>query len=677
MIKIENNKLIRKFDGETVMVEAFGENSVRIRVTKLNKFTEENWALIEQKEIIPQISLNQKNSESSEIKANTVDNSETDGGVLTNGKIKVEINGLGKLLIKNQNDEVLLAEFQHNVHTSLNIPSRHLKGISGSNFYASMKFDSNDKEKIFGMGQYQNGIYDLKGTTLELAQRNSQASVPFMYSSLGYGFFWNNPAVGKVTFAKNITEWEAMSTNQLDFWITVGDTPAEIHKNYMEVTGKPPVMPEHGLGFWQCKLRYQTQEEVLEVAREYKKRGIPLDVIVIDFFHWFYEGDWCFDPQYWPDPKAMVDELLEMGIKPMVSVWPTVSLKSKAYDEMREKGYLIRTERGVGISSYIVDPTITTDMTNPEAADYMWEKMKQNYISYGIHDFWLDVAEPEYINYDFDGYRYYKGSAAQVGNEYPVHYTKAFYDGLKKEGKDSVNLVRCAWSGSQKYGALVWSGDIPSTWDSFKIQIVCGLQMAMAGIPWWTTDIGGFHDGYKDDKGFQELLIRWFQYGAFCPVMRLHGVRLPYKEPLSDVGGGRWASGADNEIWSYGEENYEIMKHYIEVRNKLRDYTRDMMNKSHKDGTPIIRPLYYSFPSDENLWEIDDQFMFGDDILVSPIIKAGQRSRKVYLPKGQKWTEVSTNKEYEGGQYVECEAPIEVIPLFIKSENKDLREKLL
>ena len=196
------------------------------------------------------------------------------------------------------------------------------------------------------MGQYQQPYLNIKGCTLELAHRNSQASVPFVLSSLGYGFLWHNPAIGKVTFGKNVTEWYAQSTDILDYWITAGDTPAEIEEAYARATGTVPMMPEYAMGFWQCKLRYQTQEELLEVAREYKRRGLPISVIVADFFHWPNQGDWKFDREYWPDPKAMVDELKAMGIELMVSIWPTVEESSENYREMEEKGYLIRADRG-------------------------------------------------------------------------------------------------------------------------------------------------------------------------------------------------------------------------------------------------------------------------------------------------------------------------------------------
>ena len=628
MVYIAENKLIREYDGERMMIEAYGENSLRVRVTRLKDFPEENWALIPQPEQGAKITLTQNEKEAETQKVNSEERIVGDGAVMENGKIRVILNKAGKLIFENSEGKTLLRELECDRHSSLGIRTRELKTLSGGNFKASLKFESDPAEKLFGMGQYQNGVFNLKGSFLELAQRNSQASVPFVVSSLGYGFFWNNPAVGRASFGVNVTEWEAESTKVIDFWITAGDTPAEIHAQYMAVTGRPPMMPEHGLGFWQCKLRYQTQEELLSVAREYHRRGVPLDVIVADFFHWTLEGTWAFDPEYWPDPEGMVKELEAMGTKLMVSVWPTVSVYAPDYQYMKEMGYLVSSESGVKINMLMIDPTSFTDMTHPGARKFVWDKLKENYYNKGVKDFWLDVAEPEYSSYDFENYRYNQGSVLEVGNQYPMWYTKMIYDGLTEAGeKDVVSLVRCAWAGSQRYGALVWSGDIPSTFESFKIQIVCGLQMAMAGIPWWTTDIGGFHDGDIRDPKFQELLIRWFQYGAFCPVMRLHGNRSPYKPPLSSTGGGRCASGAENEIWSYGEENYEIMKKYIELREELRPYTRRLMKEANETGAPVMRPLFYLFPEDEKVWEIKDQFLFGDQYLVAPVTEYGQRKR--------------------------------------------------
>lgn len=674
MIYQKEGKLIRTFEGERMQIEAWGENSLRVRVTRLHDFVKEDWALLEPKKVEARIHIFDKEEKEDTMKVNAQERVVDNGAEMINGKLHLTLTKEGKMIFSNSAGKILLSEYECDRHSSLGIRSRELKCNSGDSFKASVKWNSLPDEKLFGMGQYQNGIFNLKGSFLELAQRNSQASIPFVYSSSGYGFFWNNPAVGRASFGYNMTEWEAYSTKQIDFWVTAGDSPEEILKNYMEVTGKPPVMPEHGLGFWQCKLRYRTQEELLNVAREYHRRNIPLDVIIADFFHWTLEGTWAFDPQYWPDPAAMVKELESMGTKLMVSVWPTVSVHSPNYQEMKELGYLVTAENGVKINMLMIDPTSFTDVTNPDAREYLWKKIRENYVKNGITDFWLDVAEPEYSSYDFENYRYYAGAAMEVGNEYPVLYTRTFFDGLKKENVNAVNLVRCAWAGSQKYGALVWSGDILSTFESFRTQIICGLQMAMAGIPWWTTDIGGFHDGDNRDPKFHELLIRWFQYGAFCPVMRLHGNRNPQLGALSTVGGGRCGSGADNEIWSYGEENYEIMKYYIELRNRLKPYIRELMEDVNKNGGSVIRPLFYHYFEDSDAWEIKDQFLFGDAILVCPVTKYGERKRKLYLPKGTVWLDANSDTVYEGGQTIVCEAPLKRMPVFIREENKELKK---
>jgi len=514
------------------------------------------------------------------------------------------------------------------------------------------------------MGQYQHPYLNLKGCIVELAQRNSQASVPFAVSNKGYGMLWNNPAVGKVTFGKNLTEWIAYSTKQMDYWITAGDTPAEIVEAYADATGKVPMMPDWATGFWQCKLRYQTQYEIMEVAKEYKRRGLPISVIVVDFFHWPNQGDWKFDRRYWPDPAKMVRELKEMGIEVMVSIWPTVEQDSENYEEMRRLGYLVRSEAGKRLGQ--LGNACFVDMTNPDARAYVWNKIKENYYDCGIRIFWLDEAEPEFTDYEYDHYRYHLGSVLEVGNLYPKLYARMAYEGMTAEGQENViNLLRCAWAGSQRYGALVWSGDIDSSFRSLRNQLVAGLNMGLAGIPWWTTDIGGFHGGNIHCDKFKEVLVRWFQFGAFCPVFRLHGFREPVKEPIGKTGGGMMPSGADNEVWTYGEEVYEICKKYMEIREKIRPYIKTLMQEAHEKGTPVMRPLFYEFPEDEKAWEIEDQYMFGSDMLVCPILYEGMREREVYLPVGN-WRNINDNKIYEGGRVVTCPAPMDAIPVFVR-----------
>ncbi len=657
LFHVKDNRLFRKCEGETLCLEAWGKNSIRVRAVQMGYDLDvKDWA------------LTNKPASEAEIRL------EESRATMVNGKIRVLVADSGKLLFYNQKGELLLEEYARNRRdvtssdcSALEIEGREFSPILGGDYALTARFESNPDEKIYGMGQYQQPFLNIKGCKLELAHRNSQASVPFMLSSLGYGFLWNNPAIGEVIFGKNITEWKARATKILDYWITAGDSPAEIVEAYASVTGTVPMMPEYGLGFWQSKLRYQTQEELLKIAREYKKREIPLDVIVIDFFHWPRQGEWKFDATYWPDPAAMIEELNRMGIKLMVSIWPTVEKGSENFDEMKRRGLLVKTERGVQTSMEFLESTLFFDPTNPEARDFVWEIAKRNYYDKGIRIFWLDEAEPEYSVYDFDNYRYYAGPNLQVGNIYPVMYAKTFFDGMNKEGQEKVvNLLRCAWAGSQKYGALVWSGDIASSFESMRNQLAAGLNMGIAGIPWWTTDIGGFHGGNPEDEEFRELFVRWFQWGTFCPVMRLHGDREPRQPQQGTTGGAYCRSGADNEIWSYGETVYEICRKYLSIREKLRPYLRNLMLEAHQKGTPVMRTLFYEFPDDLEAWEVDDEYMFGDKILVAPILNPGQKRRKVYLPDGTNWVEYNSKKIYQGGRWIEVDSPLDRIPFFIK-----------
>jgi alpha-D-xyloside xylohydrolase len=675
MLRQENNRLVFQYDAETVWIEPWGANSLRVRATKMARMPqpEEEWALLP-----PQ-------------PAEAVIRIQGGQGSITNGKITAHIARSGKLVITNQKGEILLEEFHRNRKAVLNetledmkvdsgseqrkamlasfasaldIEGRAFQGILGGDYHLTLRFESNPQEKIFGLGQYQQPFLDIKGCTMELAQRNSQASVPFVLSSLGYGFFWHNPAVGRVTFGRNVTEWEAYSTQILDYWVTAGDTPAEIEEAYARATGAAPLMPDYAMGFWQCKLRYQTQEELLGIAREYKRRGLPISVIVIDFFHWPNQGDWKFDPQYWPDPRAMVDELKQMGIELMVSVWPTVEPSSENYAEMEEKGFLIRADRGVRNGMV---GSIHFDATHPGARRYLWSKIKQNYYDAGIRIFWLDEAEPEYTYYNFDLFRYHLGPDLQVGNLFPAQYARAFYEGMSEAGQQQViNLVRCAWAGSQRYGALVWSGDIHSSFRSFRNQFAAGLNMGLAGIPWWTTDIGGFHGGDPSDPAFRELFARWFAYGAFCPVFRLHGDREPHQPPLGGSGGGRVWSGGPNEVWSYGDAVYAICKKYLFIRERIQPYIQRVMQETHEKGAPVMRTLFYEFPQDAPSWDVADEYLFGPDLLVAPVMEAGVTERAVYLPAGATWTNAWSGETFSGGQTVSVPAPLDIIPLFLR-----------
>lgn len=677
MIKISEDYIEKRFDNELLRIEAWGKNSLRIRSFVDQNFVDENYALNEKPK------LNKDDI--------MIDKNEDGSAIIKNGKIKAILDHRDRITFYNDKNEILLKEYirlravKHDdggedvgtieitkdFNSTLKLKSREYRPSHSGEFEVTTRFESEPSEKIFGMGQYQHKFLDLKNTVLELAQRNSQISVPFYISSLGYGLLWNNPGIGRVSFAKNMTEWKMFSTKFIDYWITCGESPKELNKNYSQVTGTVPMMPENLLGLWQSKLRYRTSEEVLDVVEEYSKRGIKLSSIAIDYFHWPKQGEYKFDLDYWKNPKELVKKLKEeYSVEPIVSVWPTVQSDAENYNDYLENGYLVNVNRGVRMTMQIQGNTVFVDMTNENAREYVWDRIDKNYKQLGIDYYWLDVAEPGYSVYDFDNYRYKKGNVLSCGNIYPIDYLKMIYDGLHEDTESVVTLVRGAWAGAQKYGALVWSGDIDSSFEAFNNQVNTGLNMGLAGIPWWTTDIGGFHGGNPKDPEFRELMVRWFQYATFSPILRMHGDRLPHSKPLSNKGGGSMVTGAPNEIWSYGEEVEVILTKFVKIRESLKTYLKKLMKEAHEDGTPIMRTLFYEFPEDDKTWEVDNTYMLGDEILVAPIMNYKDRSRKVYLPKGHTWENIFNGVSYKGGTTYEIECPLEEIPIFLKQNSK-------
>lgn len=655
--EVMDNSLIFRENGETVMITPWGRDSLRVRAKILGEIGEDSAALLPPADSKAQIELGEWEASIENGKVRAVMKVHPWGHALQ----MVFYDGAGK---------VLLREIPNG--GALQKKARQFKPLPGGAYSLKASFVPEPGEKIYGMGQYQQEIMDLKGCNLELAHRNSQASIPFYISNIGYGFFWNNAAVGEVHFGVNTTEWIALATGQLDYWITVGDTPARIEENFAAVVGTAPMMPEYGLGFWQCKLRYYNQEQVLSVAREYKKRNIPLDVLVIDYYHWHRCGDWRFDEEFFPDPEAMIKELHELGIETMVSIWPQVDWRSENYEEMKQKGLLVKSNAGVDVQMNFLGNNVFMDATNPRTREYVWEKCRRNYADLGIRTFWLDEAEPEFSTYEFENYRYHAGQVTEIGNIYPREYARLFYEGQRSNGQeDIVNLIRCAWAGSQRYGALVWSGDIYSTYEDFRKQICAGIHMGLCGIPWWTTDIGGFHGGVTADEEFRELLVRWFQFGTFCPVMRIHGHRQPTAEIVDKSGEVRERTGADNEVWSFGEEAYGILTKFIRIRELMRDYTRSLMKEAHEKGTPPMRALFYEFPDDQICWNIKDSYLFGPNVLVAPVCHEKARSRQVYLPSGAEWVHAGTGKGYEGGSWYEIAAPLDTLPIFLRNGKEE------
>ena len=638
---------------ETVLVEPWGANSLRVRGTMGGEIRDD----------LPGALLTRGPARASVVR-------HEGGARLTNGAITAELSDDGRLRFLGGaagpgGAAELLAEPVP--HFSAPPVRRYIPAGGGAHRF-EMTFEAADGERFYGLGQHQHGKLDNKGAVIELVQRNTEVSVPFVVSSRGYGFLWNHPGIGRVELGTTATRWVSEQTRQWDYWITAGE-PQQVLRNYAEATGKPPMLPEWASGFWQCKLRYRTQDEVLAVAREFKRRNLPLSVLVIDYFHWSKLGEWQFHSEDWPDPGAMVAELESVGVKTMVSIWPTVNPNSRNHAEMAGRGLLIGTEQGIGgqLMSFDRDleglvPMAYYDATNPEARAFIWEKVSEGYGRHGIRAWWLDGCEPETRPENPGNLRYHLGNGLEVGNIYPMLNAQAFWEG--DGGKDTVLLSRSAWAGSQRYGALVWSGDVPSTFDSLRRQITAGLNMAMSGIPWWTTDIGGFHGGNVEDPAFRELLIRWFQFGVFSPVCRLHGVRDPV------TGHGADATGAPNEPWTFGEPAEEILREWLTLREELRPYVMSVMREAHETGLPVLRPLFLEFPADDTCWQTGDQYLFGADYLVAPVTELGARRRRVYLPAGTRWLDAWTGDKHAGGQWIDAPAPLEQMPVYLRAGSR-------
>ena len=647
----DQNSLFCSLDYEIMKIEPWGRNGVRVRATRLNEI-KPDWisALLEQGEYPAKIEIHETSAS------------------LRNGAMLVNVDSTGRLIFLNADTgQELLREKPIHI---LSIPARYYKDLKGDLFHIEACFEAYDDEHIHGLGQHQHGMLDQKGCVIELIQRNTEVSIPFMLSSRNYGFLWNNPAVGRVELGNNATKWVAEAAPQIDYWITTGRTPAEILSNYADVTGHAPMLPEWASGFWQSKLRYASQSELESVASEYHQRSLPLSVIVIDFFHWTRQGDWTFDPQAWPDPAGMVKRLEKLGVKVMVSVWPTVNRLSANYNEMWNNGYIIRNTKGSPAQMYFVDVQSEQgvyvhyyDSTHPGARKYIWDKVKQEYFQAGIKVFWLDACEPEMLPMMPENLRFHAGDGEAVANIYPLQHVQAFYEGMQAEGEqDILFLCRSAWAGSQRFGAAVWSGDVYSTFAALRAQVKAGLNMGISGIPWWSHDIGGFRGGDPSVPAFRELLVRWFQFGVFSPIFRLHGHRLPNKDDFN---------GGPNEVWSFGDEAYEILKKYMQIRERIRPYIMEQMRHAHETGLPPMRPLFVDFPADAACYEVDDEYMFGPDLLVAPVLEANARSRKVYLPGPVTclWKDAWTECSYQGGQYIQVDAPLERIPLFLCRES--------
>jgi len=540
-------------------------------------------------------------------------------------------------------------------------------------------FDSPTDEHYYGLGQQQKGFLDLRDHRIDCWHNytdigGQDVCVPFMVSSRGYGLIWDNPSKTTVDLGFNQQNvWSSQIGDRVSFFVIAGENTDEIYMGYRQLTGVTHMLPKATYGYIQSKAIYPTQEQTLAVAKGYRDRHLPLDVLVVDFLNMTKQGEMDLDPVRWPDPAAMNDQLHAMGIKTLLSVWPHYAPGTQFYDMLRDKGWLIHDAAGVpdsGGFKDVIGPNI--DTTNPEAARWFWEKIRDRYIKPDHFDYlWLDETEP-----DIDPAKdfFYVGSGARYYNVYPLFHTAAAYEGMRRDFGDSrrvMILARAAYLGAQRNGTVFWSSDIQSTWDMLKRSIPAGLNFTATGMPYWDTDIAGFFSpslpaSYKPEhtplidpsdaranvgnySDYPELFVRWFEWGAFQPVMRAHGER------------------QHNEVWAYGKEAEPILSRYLRLRYELMPYTYSLAYASYQTGAPYMRALFMDFPNDPNVANIPDEYMFGPAFLVAPVTEQGATSRKVYLPAGSDWYNYWTNERLKGGQTIVANAPIDTLPLFVRA----------
>jgi alpha-D-xyloside xylohydrolase len=546
-------------------------------------------------------------------------------------------------------------------------------------YRVSAIFDSPADEHYYGLGQQQQGVLDLRDHRVNCwhdygAIGGENVCVPFLVSSSGYGLIWDNPSKTTVDLGFNQRNvWSSEIGDRVSFFVILGDNSDEIYKGYRQLTGITPMLPKAAYGYIQSKAIYPTQDQIVDVAKEYRKRHLPLDVVVVDFLNMTKQGELDLEPSRWPDPAAMNKQLHSMGVGTLLSVWPHFSAPTTFYDMLLKKGWLIHTADGtpdVGGYKDTVGPNI--DTTNPEAAKWWWEAIRDRYIKpYNFDYLWLDETEPD-VDPAKDFFSI--GSGARYYNVYPLFHTASVYEGFRRDFGDSRRvfiLARAAYLGAQRNGTVFWSSDIQSTWDMLKRSVPAGLNFTATGLPYWDTDIAGFFspslpadykpahtplidpsdvraniDRYDD---YPELFVRWFQWAAFQPVMRAHGER------------------SHNEVWSYGKQAEPILEKYLRLRYELLPYTYSLAYGSYKTGAPFMRALFMDFPNDPKVADIGDEYMFGPAFLVAPVTSQGQTSKSVYLPAGTAWYNYWTNQRFEGGQTIQVSAPIETIPLFVKA----------
>lgn len=536
-----------------------------------------------------------------------------------------------------------------------------------ASYVVKQKFDLPAGETVYGLGQYQGGIMNWVGQSVTLLQENKYVAVPVSLSNKGYALLWDNPAVttvdaGKTTAGK--LSWSSEAGDAVNYYFCFGPEPDQAIAGYRTLTGSAPMLGKWAWGFWQCKERYTSQSELLGVVSQYRTLGIPIDGIIQDWQYWpalnhsTATGGWGsheFDPARYPDPTGMMNTLHGQNVHALISVW--------AKFDVTNSGVSIPNLQQLEAVGAAFNPAIPYvypagqgkwfDPFNSAGRQVYWNQLSQKIFSKGLDGWWLDASEAEFSGNwgEFRNFNTALGSGAKVYNAYPLMETTAVYQGQRAEtsAKRAIILTRSAYAGQQRNAAITWSGDINSDWATFIKQIPAGLNFTASGIPYWNTDIGGFFSGNPATASYAELFTRWFQYGAFCPMFRVHGTNYA------------------KEVWRFPTATQPILKDFINLRYHLLPYIYSTSWKVTNEGYTMMRPLVMDFRTDPQAQGIGNQFMFGQSLLVSPVTSAGATSRSVYLPAGSPWFDFWTGIKQNGGQTIQASAPIEKLPLYVRA----------
>lgn len=540
-----------------------------------------------------------------------------------------------------------------------------------NSFIVRQAFMLDEEEAIYGMGQQQNGKLNQRGQRNEMQNANTKVCIPFFQSVKGYGVFWDNYA--STLFTDNLQETSFESLGDCsDYYFMYGGNADGVIAQMRDLTGQVPMLPLWAYGYFQSRERYKTQEEIVGVVEKYRDLKVPLDGIIQDWQYWGPDSLWncmSFDKKTFPDPKGMVDRIHKLNAHLMIVAWPGFAPATKQFKEFTKKKMLINFDTwppNAGTKPY--------DPYNPEARDIYWDYLNKGVFSFNTDAWWLDSSEPDHINVqekDFDQPTFL-GSFRSVINAFPLEHVKGIYEHQWATTSDKrvVILTRSAFAGQQRYGANTWSGDIVSSWETLQKQIPAGLSFSLSANPYWNADIGGFFLWNFNKSNplknclYRELYVRWIQFGVFTPMMRSHGTDAP------------------REIYQFGnrgETEFDAIEKAICLRYSLLPYIYSTAREVNHHSGSIMRALFMDFAADKNTHDITDEYLFGNSILVAPVIDpmyasnvdtkdySQVKTKPVYLPKGSGWIDFWTGEKQVGGQTVQKATPIDIIPLYIKA----------